>query len=366
MAFLMVFGTHYLHLPWGWSGVDIFFVLSGFLITGVLYDSREQPHRVRNFYIRRTLRIFPLYYGVLFLLLLTYPIFRWDWSWNWLLWPAYLGNFCRGIHPLTGRSPLQMLADFQPLSRSFPAVQLFLGHFWSLCVEEQFYLFWPWVVFWIRDRQKLMTVCFFFCVACPLLRVIGFHTLPHYMLDQDVLYRWTPFRIDALLLGGWVALARRGPSSGRLLVSARVVGSTLFCIIVMWLIYAIHQPQVGSLQPAWRSVWGVTVVQVFAACLIVMALESDSLTYGLFSYPPLRWLGRISYGAYIYHDILHRQYVGLVTDFVTGQWTITTAVFAFGCTLVLAWASFSWFETPLIRLKNRWTSVSDDVQPKPQ
>src|ERR1700733_88484 len=99
LAFLMVFGQHYLHLPWGWAGVDLFFVLSGFLITGILFDTRNDPHRVRNFYLRRTLRIFPLYYGVMLYILLLYPLFRWDIDWKWLAWPAYLGNYLRFLNP---------------------------------------------------------------------------------------------------------------------------------------------------------------------------------------------------------------------------------------------------------------------------
>lgn len=364
MAFLMVFGQHYLKLPWGWSGVDIFFVLSGFLITGILYDSREQPHRVRNFYIRRTLRIFPLYYGVLLLLLLTYPVFRWDWNWNWLLWPAYLGNFCRGIHPLVFRTPLQMLADFQPLSRSFPNIQLFLGHFWSLCVEEQFYLVWPWVVFWIRDRKKLMAICLFFCVACPLMRVIGHHAMPQYMLEQEVLYRWTPFRIDALLLGGWVALALRGPSPGRLLRAARVIGGILFVTIAGVIIFVICRQLEGSLYPTWQHTWGLTVVDLFAACLIVMALEPGTAVYRIFSLRPLRWLGGISYGAYVFHDIPHALYVKVVVHCHIAN-NIVLALLGFVCTLLLASASYRWFELPFIRLKERWTSGSTNAS-RPQ
>jgi peptidoglycan/LPS O-acetylase OafA/YrhL len=65
VAFLLVFFLHYLGLPWGWVGVEMFFVLSGFLITGILYDTRDHPHRWRTFYVRRALRIFPLYYGTL-------------------------------------------------------------------------------------------------------------------------------------------------------------------------------------------------------------------------------------------------------------------------------------------------------------
>jgi peptidoglycan/LPS O-acetylase OafA/YrhL len=362
MAFLMVFGQHYLQLPWGWSGVDVFFVLSGFLITGILYDSRDQPHRARNFYIRRTLRIFPLYYGVLLLLLFTYPVFHWEWSWKWLLWPVYLGNFCRGIHPyLYLRSPIQMLADFQPLSRSFPSVQLYLGHFWSLCVEEQFYLFWPWVVFWIRDRRKLMSVCLFFCIACPLMRVIGMHTLPLYMLQQQVLFCWTPFRIDALLLGGWVALALRGPVSCRLLKAARIVGAAFFIAIEIFLIFYLVTKNAGFLllNPVWQQIWGLTLVDLFAACLIVMALQPGTMVCRIFSLRPLCWLGRISYGAYVFHDILHLVYINFVTDMIPDRSRIVTAAFGLGCTIVLAWASYRWFETPFIRLKNRWTRVDD-------
>ena len=93
VAFMMVFLQHYEKLPWGWSGVDFFFVLSGFLITGILFDTRNDSHRVRNFYIRRTPRIFPLYYGILLALLLSTPFAHWQWSWRWLVWPLYLGNF---------------------------------------------------------------------------------------------------------------------------------------------------------------------------------------------------------------------------------------------------------------------------------
>src|ERR1700712_3651211 len=74
VAFLMVFFQHYLSMPWGWTGVNVFFVLSGFLITGILFDTRDAPNRARNFYVRRTLRIFPLYYAIFLALLLLQPI----------------------------------------------------------------------------------------------------------------------------------------------------------------------------------------------------------------------------------------------------------------------------------------------------
>ena len=100
VAVLMVFYQHYIginepQLNWGWTGVDFFFVLSGFLITGILYDTRNATHRFRDFYVRRTLRIFPLYYGVLLAGLCLNPIFHWQWHPAWILWPLYLGNYVR-------------------------------------------------------------------------------------------------------------------------------------------------------------------------------------------------------------------------------------------------------------------------------
>jgi len=364
VAFLMVFTFHYLQLPWGWAGVDIFFVLSGFLITGILFDARDQPHRIRDFYIRRTLRIFPLYYGVILLLILLWPIFHWEWNWHWLIWPAYLGNFLRGHRAFAGRQPLQMLADAQPLSRTFSRVQLYLGQFWTLCVEEQFYLVWPWLLFWLRDRRKLMALCLACVVACPLARVVGSHTLPKFMLDQEVLYRWTPFRIDALLLGSLLALVRRGPSSWRLLVLARMGFATFTGIILLWLALnpAARHGGLGYVYPSWEMTWGLSFIDLFAACVIVMALEPASTIYRLLNLRPLRWLGRISYGAYVFHDIFNPEILNLVQRH-TGHYRLPSAALALAITLLLAWVSFRWYETPFIRLKDRLTQAPSSPEP---
>src|SRR6202012_1166889 len=126
----------YMLFPWGWSGVNIFFVISGFLITGILIDTRDAPHRIRNFYIRRTLRIFPLYYGIFLLLLLLTPLLHWQWSRGWIAWPLYVGNFLRFTAPGPLGSVQQVAADAWLNGKSV----LYLGHFWSLCVEEQFYV----------------------------------------------------------------------------------------------------------------------------------------------------------------------------------------------------------------------------------
>jgi len=247
------------------------------------------------------------------------------------------------------------MADLALFSRTYPNFRLQMGHFWSLCVEEQFYLIWPWVVFWVRDRKRLIYICLASVVVCPLMREVGSHTFPQFMLDQEVLDRWTPFRIDALLLGGLIALVRRGPSPRGLLIAARCLFGVICIGIFAWAVFgpAARYDLDGYIYPRWHFTWGLTVIDLFAACLIVMAIESGSLTFRVFSLRPLRWLGRISYGAYVFHDIPHIEYY-ILGNRLNYHVKTSIAVIAFCGTLLLAWGSYRYFESPFIRLKDRW------------
>jgi peptidoglycan/LPS O-acetylase OafA/YrhL len=357
-AFLLVFANHYLQMPWGWAGVNVFFVLSGFLITGILYDTRDQPHRVYNFYLRRTLRIFPLYYGVILLLVLLYPIFRWQWGWAWLIWPAYLGNMARALPPDAPGAPTSLLEFAQTVSRTLPNVQLYLGHFWSLCVEEQFYLVWPWIVFGVGDRRKLIRICAAGLIALPLLRLFASHMLSPARFGNAVL-TVTPLPFDALLIGAVVALMRRGPWAGKTLPIARIGFVTIAASFVFWLS---RHPFARAISvaypyPSWTFTWGLTAIDLFSACVIVMAIEYNSLTFRFFNLRPLRWLGRISYGAYVFHDILRSQIPRLFHPDTTYS-TLRIATVGLAFTLLISWASYRWFESPFIGMKERWTRRS--------
>jgi peptidoglycan/LPS O-acetylase OafA/YrhL len=357
VAFLMVFSNHYLFIPWGWAGVDLFFVLSGFLITGILFDSRNDPHRIRNFYVRRTLRIFPLYYGVMLLIL---PFAYRQLSWSWLAWPAYLGNYARMIGPYTSRSPLQRLADFQPVIYTrIPGIHpitLGLGHFWSLCVEEQFYLVWPWMVFWIRDRRKLFWICASFVPLCVAGRLLGQHLLPKWVLENQILYRVTPFRLDALLLGGCLALSIRGPHRDRVLYVFRLVWPVALVPIFTWAASVLGLILHGTYHyPAWRFTWGLLTIDLLSALLIACAIQPGSLVYRALNRSPLRWLGRISYGAYVLHDIPRDLYIGIAHQLFPAYTTCFAALIALISTCLLAWLSYRFFESPFLNLKERWT-----------
>ena len=363
LAFLMVFGQHYLTLAWGWTGVSIFFVLSGFLITGILFDTRDDPFRVRNFYLRRSLRIFPLYYGLFLLLLLLTPLLHWNWNRYWIFWPLYLGNVMRFFSPasLHTGSAVNLASDAHLTSLRLPRLQLYLGHFWSLCVEEQFYLLWPWAVFQLRDRKKLIAVCSTFVVLIPVLRFVLNRIAAPWLLQESFLYGFTLTQSDALLLGGLCALLWRGPERQWLQHAARAL-ALLGTVVALSYLLIVARSWQSVAYPSWTFTGGLVFVDWYAAALIVCALTPGSLVYRLFHVRPLRWIGRLSYGAYLFHDLLHVPYTLIAAhlggDFLRhhpARWQMATAALALPCTLLLAWLSFRYFESPFLNLKARWT-----------
>ncbi len=147
----------------GWMGVDLFFVLSGFLITGILLDSAGKPHYFRNFYARRALRILPLYYGFLILIAICY----------------------RGAHDYVFLSAFY-LSNMAPIL----GVAVYYGPLWSLSVEEHFYLLWPWLISRLKTRH-IWVLAGSICVIEPVLRGIAYFE------------GWELQRIPGSALMGW-------------------------------------------------------------------------------------------------------------------------------------------------------------------
>ncbi len=371
-AVLLVFWGHYeggAHplLSWGWAGVDYFFVLSGFLITGILYDTRDAQHRFRTFYVRRVLRIFPLYYGVFLLALLLTPIFHWWWNPASLLWLTFLGNYGRFLflHSALPAGAVEHLVARPPFPYSFLA---FTGHFWSLCVEEQFYLLWPAVVYLVRRRETLRNVCGAVVLLCLAARVACLYLLPHSLLAADFLSRATPLRADALLLGGFVALCLRGRESDALercarpLLFAFAVGFAVFeltCLSVSPS-HAVWQPDFKS--PILPTV-GFTLIDLSGALLLLCLLQPRGV-FRIFTLRPLRALGKISYGFYVFHDLLHQAYAALAHALThhRGPAVNLTALLALAGTTILSYASFRFYETPFLRLKRFFTAEPENAR----
>jgi peptidoglycan/LPS O-acetylase OafA/YrhL len=318
----------------GWMGVDLFFVLSGFLITGILYDTAHAERRVRNFYARRALRIFPLFYAVLFGLLLLTPVLHMHWRPEHLLYFFYLSNIDHLLVP-----------DFQ-----LPSRWVNLGHLWSLAVEEQFYLLWPFVVWRVKNRTTLLRIILGVLVAGPILRALLLAT----GMDALEMSRLLVARADSLLFGGGVALLARGPSPDRIPTGKILIISVSLLAILS---YLAHGPEASSV---WIATVGYSAIAMCCASLIVLAQEGSNWVTALFDRPLLRFLGRYSYGLYLFHGLYFvylRHLSGrielLMHSGLLAQLII--AVFGFLFSIALAVLSYHFFEAPILTLKRRFT-----------
>jgi peptidoglycan/LPS O-acetylase OafA/YrhL len=263
----------FLHAP-GWIGVHVFFVLSGFLITGVLLDARG-PGALQTFWIRRAARIFPLSFFLLLLLTVLPPTLgrpdlfgpRRELWWYW----TYLCNWG------------------QPLGHKIPA----LAHFWSLAVEEQFYVLWPILALRCTPRT-LLRIAIAAAVAATLLRV-GLCVRGM----TETVYQNTFTRMDALTLGGAAAIvARDGHLLDRVLPRMKwVVGGSVVVLAAMWpFTRAFNQGD------PWVLTAGFAVLAVLGAALILQAgARPEGALARRLSAPWLCWFGKYSYAIYVAH-----------------------------------------------------------------
>ena len=361
VAVMLVFASHYFNLPpalsWGFVGVDIFFVLSGFLITGILYDSQHRPDRYRVFYVRRTLRIFPLYYAVLLAPVLLYPVFRWQLHPAQWMWPMYLGNYARFFWSADVVNNTSVFEDIR--SRAFPGFAYQIPHLWSLCIEEQFYLLWPLLVFTVGRRERLRNFCAAMVVAVLLLRMLVLHAFSAHTLSLGLLYRTLPLRADALLLGGAVALCLRGREGKRLIDLAAAGFYALLAVFAV--LEVVSRARLGHwIDPEYMklySAWGYTLLALAAATVILLAVDARTWLYRLCLHPWLRWLGVRSYGFYVYHLLLGQAWILLSTALCLGHKGVAARVLpvvAFAGSAAVSWASFRYLESPVLRLKARF------------
>jgi len=338
----------------GWMGVDLFFVLSGFLITGILYETVNRPSFMRNFYARRFLRIVPLYYGALvFLFAFTGPLgIRWDGTKLALL--GYLQNTPHW------------------LDRMNVTVSTYCGHFWSLAVEEQFYLVWPVVVLLVRDRRKLLVTALLLSALALAGRVFA---VSHGM-NPEYTYRMTIFRMDSLLMGACLALIVAHPSGKRALRIAPSVFAVTFGLTLT--ISLIVRP--GNFEPInskfFNSV-GYSLLAIAFAGLVGSVLRTNSRFETVFSNSLLRWFGTYSYGIYIFHFII----LGILglgpRKFLAEHFhskavaVVGAAIPALALTLLCAWLCYHLFEQPLLGLKRHFgytmdsSSIVGELRPHP-
>jgi peptidoglycan/LPS O-acetylase OafA/YrhL len=329
-------------LFFGWAGVDLFFVLSGFLITGILLDTRGSNRYFTTFYARRTLRIFPLYYLVLFVALIVLPQF-----------PA--------VHQVavetTGVPPQWpywfYLTNVSIADRGWMHGWLDIG--WSLAIEEHFYLVWP-LVIWLCPPRVLALLCAVIILAEPAARVIARAS----MMDPLPIYVLTWFRIDGLAIGAILALAqRRGlfPSLDRWAPVVVIAGGAglIGCAIMGGHTWYWNR---------WMQQYGYSLIAITAGAMLVSAVNrpADSLWPRMLSAGWLRTFGKYSYGLYLIHPPVMRLVRGYVFDPAESEaleiapWIGQVLFYpmAGAPALALAWLSWRWFEAPILRLKARF------------
>lgn len=263
----------------GWSGVELFFVLSGFLITGILLRTKTADNYFTSFYLRRFLRIFPIYYFVVTLGLLIAPHNSW---WNSMLPPLEKTRIAYYFY-LQNWPVFWNHANFMPLS--------VFGHFWSLAVEEQFYLVWPLVV-WFLPETAILWLCGAGLVLALPLRIY----MVHLYAGDFTAMALTTSRMDGLLVGAMLAVfLRRGQVALRWIYATLAVGLGLLGYIAVFH----HRELVNTY--FYMPTIGVTGFALAMGAFLALSQHPIPLLHRALTLGWLRTTGKYSYGMYIYH-----------------------------------------------------------------
>ena len=333
----------YLFAPFrlSWSGVDLFFVLSGFLIGGILLDARKSTNYFKVFYTRRFFRIVPIY----FVLLLTFVGF-------WLAVGSSAQPVFSGI--LAGTMPFWTYPLFIQnfwLAAAGTFGTGWLAPTWSLCVEEQFYLTLPSIVRFF-SRRALIGFVISGIAAAPLFRMILYRSSPTGWIGSDVLLFC---RADALLFGVLCALLFRSRRWSR-----RISGSSYWFpgLLLTLLGLAVFLTKIGP--DFWRVElvsFGYTSLAALYACLLLFVCTRPAhFLAAVARWRVLRWLGSIAYGTYLFHMPIQALTFALVrrgAPQIDNFSSLVLTLAALAVTLVLAHLSWNFFESRLVKFSHR-------------
>lgn len=331
-------------LSYGPLGVDLFFILSGFLITGILYDSRAERRYFQSFYMRRALRIFPLYYTVLAVVFFVVPLV-----------PALRGT---GIAQLREHQAWAWLYGVNVyLAIQGGWVLSYIEHFWSLAVEEHFYLVWPLVVWLLGGRPRALMSGALLIAGLSFAGRVAASLLGVSPIATTVL---TPFQLDALCLGGFFAVYVRQPG-GLLSVKRAILPMALGAGALLVLQFGLHRFTESGFAAVRSMREGMFRVLLAALLLQALVAPASSALSRFFRSGPMTALGKYSYGIYVYHHFFSYYFTAHRTEFVlaraVGSHTLAVAIQAalgIAVSLAIAWLSYELFEKHFLRLKRLW------------
>jgi peptidoglycan/LPS O-acetylase OafA/YrhL len=312
-----------------WVGVDLFFALSGYLITGILLSSKNSPHYFRNFYARRTLRLFPLYYGFLLLYLVLLPL---------VINPQILG-----LEHIAGhRLPFWFYyTNYATVFQGWPPVTM--GACWSLAVEEHFYLLWP-LFIKCTPNDKLVGRC----VVLALLTLAGRVVLAGFQFPWMASYYLTTSRADSLILGALaLIISKQRPqwASLRLLLPGILLSVGLLELL------GISRDSTFSGWP--MQTIGYSTLAFLFACVVSLVARSRGTVSRLFGVPLLTFFGKYSYAIYVFHMAVLTLCERAVVNRTAGPATVFVVSFCVVC--ACAYMSWHLYEKHFIRLKDRFT-----------
>jgi peptidoglycan/LPS O-acetylase OafA/YrhL len=359
IAFLILFGLHTDYLQCGWMGVQLFFVLSGYLITGILLRMKAKlPAReyFLKFYERRFFRIFPLYYFYLFLMLgIT----------TWAISVSYKPNIMRVFVNQIWYGILYVYDFFSAYHGFVPS--RFLDHLWSLSVEEQFYIFWPLLIFLVPEKllKKLFLAGI---IAGPFFRIAIFLIYRSGLINSFrepaalAIYPLPFSHVDAFAFGAYITRFSI-PNARKQLV--------YLSVLIPLVGFATQYAAIGSIGPisalgypvtlpnGYQFLWAYTLLNYWFAVLIYCVVH-EKMFVRFLDWAPLQYLGRISYGLYIYHFPII-WFAGRIRDFGVPETYVPLLIVILSFTGTVAIASLSYFglEKPFLKLKERFASYSN-------
>lgn len=331
----------------GWGGVDLFFTLSGFLITGILLRARSKPNYFSSFYARRALRIFPIYYFALVAFLLVAHVSG-----------TVASRLPVGPHGVA--SYFFYLQNWPCFWQSWAGLTGLWGVYWSLAVEEQFYMVWPTVVRFVPLRAILLICIAGFAAGWPV-RLFLVH---HHGLFIGVMQ--SPFsRLDGLFLGAAIALYRE--IYGRAVPMRWAVASLLVgCALILYVVLIHPDELFGSGSHIWSA--GVTAFALIAGGMVAASHYRPPVLHRILTTRWLLFSGRISYGMYVYHlavyTVVSHEWVVLLKRYDLSLSPLRAAVvlaIAIAAVTVVSALSFRFFETPFLRLKRFFPSPAAPV-----
>lgn len=330
----------------GQLGIILFFVLSGFLITYLLLEEhkRSQTISIKSFYMRRVLRIWPVYYLIVILSLFVFPKFDF----------FYVPGFTEHINDSFWVKTALYLSFLPNLGYTLYEHVSYATQTWSVGVEEQFYLIWPVLMLWAINKKKIMTVLLG-VIAVYLIAKTGtilLHDADRSIKANERLWLFVDhFSIDCMAIGGIGAYL--------LYFKKEKVLKLLFnkyLQVALYILLAIITVK-GWVLPWYNKEWFALIFMV-----LILNLAGNKQSIINLEYKLVNYLGKISYGLYMYHNlvlivVLKLLMMNNVADMGTVSGNVIYYALSLGITVILSAVSYEYFEKWFLNIKTRFTKV---------